>query len=242
MAKCIVLLSPASSGDVGGGGSGIKRDKRTATEAATQATTVAWTWRRAKFPRMILRRRSGSSSSPMLAAVLSRADRFISRLPLRFMITGTITMSSPIVRMAFQRYPSVGTITDAPCLGGLTDTWSKSSPVNTRLTVVSSRVGALYDVWFTLGMHWERTHTSRTMLLTCLHLETCNRCTPNSAISASSLSRSSCGSGSCRSASSMSFMVVTVGICALHNQRKRLATAALDSSPESRSSPPPGAD
>ena len=87
----------------GGGGSGTNRDKRTATQAATQATTVACTWRRARFPRIILRRRLGSSSSPMLAAVPSLAERFISRLPLRFMITGTMTMSSPMVRMAFQR-------------------------------------------------------------------------------------------------------------------------------------------
>jgi hypothetical protein len=55
------------------------------------------------------------------------------------MITGTITMSSPIILMAFQRCPSVGAFPDARRICRLTDTWSKSMPVNTRLTVVSSR-------------------------------------------------------------------------------------------------------
>ena len=118
----------------------------TATKAATQATTVAWTWRRDKFPRMILRRCLGSSSSPILAAVPSLAERFISRFPLRFMMTGTMMMSSPIVLMAFQRCSSVGPFPHRRGICELTDTWSKSSPVNKRLTVVSSKVGALYAV------------------------------------------------------------------------------------------------
>lgn len=79
----------------------------------------------------------------MFAMVPSLAERFISRFPLRFMMTGTIMMSSPTVRMAFQRCGVWVQFPDVPCMGRLTDTWSNSSPVNKRLRVVSSKVGAL---------------------------------------------------------------------------------------------------
>lgn len=71
--------------------------------AATKETTVAWTWRRERLPTIMDRRTAGSSRSPTLAAVLRRAERFISRLPFRFMTTGMMMMSWWTSCIAVQR-------------------------------------------------------------------------------------------------------------------------------------------
>lgn len=73
------------------------------TQAATKETTVAWTCSSVRLPKMMLRRALGSSSSPTFAAVPSRAERFISRLPFRLRMTGMIMMSWSTSRIARQR-------------------------------------------------------------------------------------------------------------------------------------------
>lgn len=83
---------------------GTIRPSKRETHAATKETTVACTCSKDKFPNIIRCRVSGSSSSPTLAAVPNRAERFISRFPLRLRMTGIIIMSSSIARMAFQRW------------------------------------------------------------------------------------------------------------------------------------------
>ena len=50
-------------------------------------------------------RTDGMSRSPMLAAVPRRAERFISMLPLRLRMTGTIAINSLTVVIAFQCCP-----------------------------------------------------------------------------------------------------------------------------------------
>lgn len=72
-------------------------------QATMNDTTVAWTCSKVKFPMIIERRVTGSSSSPTLAAVPRRAERFISRLPLRLSTAGIIIISCCTSRMARQR-------------------------------------------------------------------------------------------------------------------------------------------
>lgn len=84
------------------GGLGIILPMTKETPAATKDTTVACTCSRVKFPIMRARRTEGLSNSPTLAAVPSLAERFISRLPLRFSMTGMIIMSSSTRAIAFQ--------------------------------------------------------------------------------------------------------------------------------------------
>ena len=102
----VELLGEVGSEDVGAFGLDVKlgtmRPSKRETHAATKETTVACTCSKDKFPNIIRRRVSGSSSSPTLAAVPNRAERFISRFPLRLRMTGMIMMSSSIVRIAFQ--------------------------------------------------------------------------------------------------------------------------------------------
>lgn len=71
-------------------------------------TTVACTCSNVKFPKIIVRRVDGLSSSPILADVPRRAERFISRFPLRLSTTGMIMISSSICDIAFQRCGDVG--------------------------------------------------------------------------------------------------------------------------------------
>ena len=96
------------------------------THAATKDTPVACTWSSERLPNMIVSLASGSSSSPTFAAVPSRADKFISRFPFKFKMTGMIITSSSMVLIAFQRA-----------------IWSNNSPVNSKPAVVNRRVGAL---------------------------------------------------------------------------------------------------
>ena len=79
----------------------------------------------------------------MLAAVPSRADRFISRLPLRFKTRGMIIMSWSTSRIARQRCSVVSIFHILQKRNVRTETWSNSFPVNKRLMVVIKSVGAL---------------------------------------------------------------------------------------------------
>ena len=71
---------------------GTNRPRMRAVHDAMKDPDIAWACNSERLP-MIIERRTydGSSSSPMLAAVPSRADRFISRFPFR--TTGMIIMS-----------------------------------------------------------------------------------------------------------------------------------------------------
>lgn len=142
----VELLGEVGSEGVFASGFGVKlgtiRPSNSETQAATKETTVACTCSKDKFPKIIRRRVSGSSSSPTLAAVPNRAERFISRLPLRLRMTGMIMMSSSIVRIAFQRCGQSLAVIGLEKVE-LTETWSSNSPVNNRPIVVKSNVGAL---------------------------------------------------------------------------------------------------
>ena len=76
-----------------GNRAGKKKAMMDAEEATMKETAVACTWRRARLPVMMERRVDGSCSSPTLAAVPRRAERFISRLPLRLRTAGMTIMS-----------------------------------------------------------------------------------------------------------------------------------------------------
>lgn len=134
----------SDAGSEEGSGDGIILPNANATTAATNDTTVACTCRRVRLPRMIDRRIFGRSSSPILAAVLSRADRFISRFPFRLRTTGIIIISSSTRDIALQcyaRYVRTSVWRTCPIL---TDTLFKSSPVNKRPMVVRRSVGPVY--------------------------------------------------------------------------------------------------
>lgn len=73
-------------------------------QAAMKEIRMVCVWRSAKLPIIIDRRTAGSSNSPMFAAVLSLAERFISRFPLRFKSVGMIMMSWSTSCMACQRF------------------------------------------------------------------------------------------------------------------------------------------
>ena len=75
-----------------------------AVHDAMKDTDIAWTCNSERSLMIIERRTDGSSSSPMLAAVPSRADRFISRFPFRCKTTGMIIMSWSTSRIARQRW------------------------------------------------------------------------------------------------------------------------------------------
>lgn len=79
--------------------------RRKETQAAMNETTAAWTWSRARLPKMRAFRTDGMSRSPRLDAVPSRAERFISMLPLRLRMTGTIAINSLTLVIAFQCCP-----------------------------------------------------------------------------------------------------------------------------------------
>ena len=76
---------------------------RRETHADTKATLMVCTCTRFILPVIMELRTAGSSSSPTLAAVPSRAERFISMLPLRLRRTGIIRMSWSSSLMARHR-------------------------------------------------------------------------------------------------------------------------------------------
>jgi hypothetical protein len=76
--------------------------RRKVKHAAVKETTAAWTWSRARLPKMRTFRTDGMSRSPMFDAVPRRAERFISMLPLRLRMTGTIAINSLTLVIAFQ--------------------------------------------------------------------------------------------------------------------------------------------
>jgi hypothetical protein len=78
------------------------------TQAATKETEIAWTCSNVQFPSSMARMTLGSSSSPILAAVESRAERFISRFPWRLRTVGMIIINWSTCSIASQRCASVG--------------------------------------------------------------------------------------------------------------------------------------
>jgi hypothetical protein len=101
--KTVSLPSKIFEGDgTEGGCLGRAKPNKNEKQVAIKETTIAWTCNRMRLPRMIARRDSGLSSSPMFAAVPRRADKFISRFPFRLRITGIIIISSSIRLIAFQ--------------------------------------------------------------------------------------------------------------------------------------------
>ena len=60
---------------------------------AMEDADMAWTCNNERLPMIIERKTDGSSSSPMLAAVPSQADRFISSFHSRSRTTSMIIMS-----------------------------------------------------------------------------------------------------------------------------------------------------
>lgn len=132
---------------------GAMTPKTNASAAATADTSSAWTWSSNKFPRIIGCLVSREWRRPVLAAVPRRAERFISRFPLRLLMMGIRTKSSSVVRSAFQRLDSGAEEQKKTILLGvdygigngthaLTDTRSRSSPVNTIPKTVIHKVGA----------------------------------------------------------------------------------------------------
>ena len=85
-------------------------------EAAMNDTTVAWTWRRVKLPRMMDWRVAGLSSWPILAEVPRRAERFISRFPLRLRTTGMIMMATPFNKFKVWYHRGFGRFSKGICL------------------------------------------------------------------------------------------------------------------------------
>ena len=83
---------------------GTNLPRMRAVHDAMKDTEIAWTCNSERLPMIMERRTDGSSSSPMLAAVPRRADRFISRFPFRFRRTGMIIMSWSTSRIARQRW------------------------------------------------------------------------------------------------------------------------------------------
>jgi len=88
-----IVLVALGGGTATGNRLGMRRARMEEMQATMKDTAVAWTCSRVKLPMMMARRMVGSSSSPRLAAVPRRAERFISRLPLRLRIAGMIIMS-----------------------------------------------------------------------------------------------------------------------------------------------------
>ena len=101
-AVAVVLLARAGTGM--GPFLGTKRPRIRATHAAMKETEMVCTWRSARLPRIMDLRASDSSSSPTFAAVLNRAERFISRFPFKLRTTGMIMMSWSTCCMASQCY------------------------------------------------------------------------------------------------------------------------------------------
>jgi len=99
----VALLAGAGTGM--GPFLGTKRPRIRAIHAAMKETEMVCTWRSARLPRMMDLRTSGSSNSPTFAAVLNRAERFISRFPFRLRTTGMIMMSWSTCCIASQCYP-----------------------------------------------------------------------------------------------------------------------------------------
>ena len=91
-------------GDAEGPSRGTNRPRIRAIQAAKKETDAVWTWSSAKLPIIMERRIMGSSNSPMLAAVARRAERFISKFPLRFRTTGMIIINWSTSCMARQCY------------------------------------------------------------------------------------------------------------------------------------------
>jgi len=106
LAKWLRIDTPISratdDGSEGVGGSGTASPTRKAKQVATKDTTVACTWSKMRFPMTISLLTPSASVAPVLAAVPSRAERFISRFPLRLRITGMRMTSSSIRLMGFQ--------------------------------------------------------------------------------------------------------------------------------------------
>jgi hypothetical protein len=90
----VSLSHPGKGSWAASGAVGITSESRNETFAATNETAAAWTWSKQRLPKMIERREEAESRAPTFAAVPSRAERFISRLPFRLRITGMIIMSS----------------------------------------------------------------------------------------------------------------------------------------------------
>ena len=88
-----MFVGPDEDGDAEGPVRGTKRPRIRAIQAAKKETDAVWTWSSARLPKIMERRITGSSNSPMLAAVARRAERFISKFPLRFKTTGMIIIN-----------------------------------------------------------------------------------------------------------------------------------------------------
>lgn len=99
-AVAVVLLAGTGMGSF----LGTKRPTMRAIHAAMKETEMVCTWRSARLPRIMDLRTSGSSNSPTFAAVLNRAERFISKFPFRLRTTGMIMMSWSTCCMASQCY------------------------------------------------------------------------------------------------------------------------------------------
>ena len=97
-----MFVEPDEDGDAEGPVRGTNRPKMKAIQVATKEMDAVWTWSSAKLPIIMERRIMGSSNTPMLAAVESRAERFISKFPLRFRTTGMIIISWSTSCMAGQ--------------------------------------------------------------------------------------------------------------------------------------------
>jgi hypothetical protein len=94
--------------------------------AANADIAKAWTWSKERLPKTRDIRVGPSSSSEVFAAVDSRAERFISRFPLRlFSIGMRINNSSRFIR------------------ADQVDTCSNNCPVNTIPTTLARSVGAV---------------------------------------------------------------------------------------------------
>ena len=120
---------------------GTNLSRMRAVHDAMKDTDIAWTCN--KLPMIMEQRTNGSSNSPMLAAVPSRADRFISKFHFRSRMTGMIIMSWSTSRIARQRCGIVSIFHILKKRNVRTETWSNGFPVNKRLMIVIKSVGAL---------------------------------------------------------------------------------------------------
>ena len=82
---------------------GMNLPRMRAVHDAMKDTDIAWTCNDERLLMIMEQRTNGSLRSPMLAAVPSRADRFISRFHFRSRMTGMIVMSSGRLRALLAR-------------------------------------------------------------------------------------------------------------------------------------------
>lgn len=98
----VALEGVGAGGGVNPLGTNVPRTRE--MHAATNDTEMVCTCSRARLPVRVDHITAGSSNSPTLDAVLRRAERFISRFPLRLSRVGTIMMSWSTSCIARQCY------------------------------------------------------------------------------------------------------------------------------------------